>query len=408
MGRRAALTGNQAVAEAVRLARVGVISAYPITPQTVIVERLAEMVERGVLDARFIRVESEHSALAAAYGAAVAGVRAFTATSSHGLLYMHEVVWWVAGSRVPLVMAVVTRAIGPPWNIHDDHCDILDQRDTGWLISMASSNQEALDLTLMAFRVSEDERVFLPVMVGLDGFILSHTVEAVDIPGQDIVDEFLPERRQPYVIEPGSPVSMGNIAPDEYYEELRIDMYKSMMGAVEAIRDAGRAYGRLTGRYYDSLIDCYKCCDADYVVVGMGAWMEDAKEAADALREEGLRVGVARLRFLRPHPWRELAELVPSNAVLVFMDRGVSMGSAGQLYLDASGWLEGFRGMVGVVAGVGGSWVTVEDFEEIVRRVAGMVEEVGGGLRIPLLWYHGGVFSVVERCGGGVGRGQAE
>jgi len=387
---RLALTGNYAVAEAVKLARVEVVSAYPITPQTVIVERIDKMIETGEMDAKYIRVESEHSALAAAYAAAIGGVRAFTATSSHGLLYMHEVVWWVAGSRVPLVMAVVTRAIGPPWNIHDDHCDILDQRDSGWLIAMASSNQEALDLTLLAFRVSEDERVYLPAMVGLDGFILSHTVEPVDVPEQEVVDEFLPPRRQPYVIEPGNPVSMGNIVPDEYFEELRMDMYRSMAAAIDAIREAGRRYGELTGRYYDRLVDCYRCSDADYVVVGMGAWMEDAKEAADRLREEGLRVGVARLRFVRPAPWGELAGCVPGNAALIVFDRGVSMGSAGQLYMDASAWLGGSRPMVGVVAGVGGVWVTVEDFEKIVRMVAERLEGEGAR-RIPLLWYHGGV-----------------
>ncbi|MEB3816668.1 MAG: pyruvate ferredoxin oxidoreductase, partial [Desulfurococcales archaeon] len=182
------LTGNYAVAYAVKLARVQVISAYPITPQTTIVEKLSEMVDTGELKAKMIRVESEHAALAAVFGAASAGARAFTATSSHGLLYMHEVVWWAAASRIPLVMAVVARAIGPPWNIHVDHQDIFDQRDSGWIISVAQENQEVLDLTLQAFRISEDPRVYLPVMVGLDGFILSHTMAPVDVPDQSEVD----------------------------------------------------------------------------------------------------------------------------------------------------------------------------------------------------------------------------
>ncbi len=269
---RLVLTGNHAVAYAVKLARVKVVAAYPITPQTAIVEKLAEMIDSGEMDAVMIRVESEHSALAATYGAAAAGVRAFTATSSHGLLYMHEVLWWVAASRVPMVMAVVMRAIGPPWNIHVDHHDIMDQRDTGWLIAVAENNQEALDLTLQAFRVSEDERVYLPAIVGLDGFILSHTTEPVDVPEQSVIDAWLPPRRQPYTVEPGAKLSMGNIFPDEMFEEMRMSMQEAMVNAITAIREAGREYGKLTGRYYDKLVDCYRCEDADYVGVVVGSW----------------------------------------------------------------------------------------------------------------------------------------
>lgn len=388
---RLALTGNYAVAYAVKMARVKVVAAYPITPQTTIVEKLAEFIDGGEMDAVMIRVESEHSALAATYGAAAGGVRAFTATSSHGLLYMHEVLWWVAASRIPVVMAVVARAIGPPWNIHVDHNDVLDQRDTGWLIAVAENNQEAFDLTLQAFRISEDERVFLPMIVGLDGFILSHTVEPVDMPEQREVDEWLPPRRQPYVIEPGNPISMGNIFPDEVFEEMRMSMQEAMMDAYKVVREVGREYGKLTGRYYDEMVECYKCGDADYVVVGMGSWMGDAKIAADMLREEGIRVGVARLRYVRPFPVDELREKVGGRKLVMVFDRGISMGHAGQLFLEVSSTLDPRPSMVGVVAGVGGVDIAPEDFAAAVKKLVAEYEEKGRLYR-RLTWLHKGVF----------------
>ena len=386
------LRGNEAVAYAAKLARVEVVAAYPITPQTIIVEKIDELISKGEMDAEMIPVESEHSALAAAYGAAVGGVRAFTATASHGLAYMYEMLWWTSASRVPLVMAVVTRAIGPPWNIHVEHADIMSTRDTGWLVSMAENNQEALDLTLIMFRVTEDPRVYLPGIVGLDGFILSHTVEPVEVPSQEVVDEFLPPRRQPYTIEPGRNVSMGNLVPDEYFEELRMDMHRSMLRAVEAIREAGAEYGKLTGRDYSRLIDCYRCSDADVLVVGIGSWMGDAKVAADALREKGLRVGVARLRWLRPFPAAELAEAAAGKRLLVVMDRSISFGHAGPLYLEVGSAVGDAAGsIIGVPAGIGGVDISYEDIARIVEEAHRLVEE-RGRVRIPVYWYHLGSF----------------
>ena len=372
------LTGNYAVAYAVKLARVKVISAYPITPQTTIVEKLSEMIEKGEFDARMIRVESEHSALAAVYGAAAAGARAFTATASHGLLYMHEVVWWAAGSRIPLVMAVVTRAIGPPWNIHVDHQDIMDQRDSGWIIAMAQENQEVLDLTLQAFRISEDPRVYLPVMVGLDGFILSHTRAPVDVPDQELVDEWLPPRRQPYVISPETNLVMGNIAPDEEHYMMRYSMAVAMEAAKKVIEEVDEEYGRVFGRRYGGLVDCYRCEDADYFIVLTGSWAGDAKIAADRLREEGYRVGVARIRFIRPWPREKLIELLGgAKGVLVF-DRAVSMGSTGPLFADTAQTLYPLSiSMRGVIAGLTGVDVSPETFMEEVKDFVREVEEKG-------------------------------
>jgi len=372
-----ALTGNHAVAEAAKLARVKVVAAYPITPQTTIVERLAEMIEKGELEAKMIRVESEHSAMAATLGAAAAGARAFTATSSHGLLYMHEVLWWTAGARIPVVMAVVARAIGPPWNIHVEHSDVMDQRDTGWIISIAQENQEAFDLTLQAFRISEDPRVYLPMIVSLDGFILSHTVAPVDVPPQEDVDAWLPPRRQPYTITPESNVVMGNIANNEEYYMMRFSIQTAMQAAKKVIDEVDVEFGKAFGRRYGGLVECYLCDDADYVMLLAGSWAGDAKKAAEQLREEGIRAGVARVRFIRPWPEEFIRErLVNVKGVIVF-DRSISFGSYGQLFTDTAATLYGQTSLRGVIAGLGGVDVKPEDFASEVRDFVSKVEEHG-------------------------------
>jgi Pyruvate:ferredoxin oxidoreductase and related 2-oxoacid:ferredoxin oxidoreductases, alpha subunit len=372
-----ALTGNHAVAEAAKLARVKVVAAYPITPQTTIVERLAEMIEKGELEAKMIRVESEHSAMAATLGAAAAGARAFTATSSHGLLYMHEVLWWTAGARIPVVMAVAARAIGPPWNIHVEHSDVMDQRDTGWIISIAQENQEAFDLTLQAFRISEDPRVYLPMIVSLDGFILSHTVAPVDVPPQEDVDAWLPPRRQPYMITPESNVVMGNIANDDEYYMMRFSIQTAMQAAKKVIDEVDVEFGKAFGRRYGGLVECYLCDDADYVMLLAGSWAGDAKKAAEQLREEGIRAGVARVRFIRPWPEEFIRErLVNVKGVIVF-DRSISFGSYGQLFTDTAATLYGQTSLRGVIAGLGGVDVKPEDFASEVRDFVSKVEERG-------------------------------
>ncbi|MEB3805975.1 MAG: pyruvate ferredoxin oxidoreductase [Desulfurococcales archaeon] len=380
------LTGNYAVAYAVKSARVQVVSAYPITPQTTIVEKISEMVEKGELDAKMIRVESEHSALAAVFGAASAGARAFTATASHGLLYMHEVVWWVAGARIPVVMAVVTRAIGPPWNIHVDHQDIMDQRDSGWIIAIAQENQEVYDLTLQAFKISEDPRVYLPVMVGLDGFILSHTTAPVDIPDQDLVDQWLPPRRQPYVVAPETEVVMGNIAPDEDHYMMRYSMAAAMEAAKQVIEEVDKEYGEIFGRSYGGLVECYRCDDADYFVLLAGSWAGDAKRAVDFLRDEkGLPVGVVRIRFLRPWPQERLAEILSgARGVLVF-DRAISMGSTGVLFAETAQTLYPYKvNMKGLIAGLAGVDVDPKRIADEVEKFISQTEE--GVVYRPVEW----------------------
>ncbi len=388
------LTGNYAVATAVKLARVNVISAYPITPQTTIVEKLAEMVESGELKAGMIRVESEHSALAAVYGAASGGARVFTATSSHGLLYMHEMLWWAAGSRIPVVMAVVTRTIGPPWNIWTDHSDVMDQRDTGWLITFAENNQETLDETIKLFRITEDERVFLPGIVTLDAFILSHTTEPVDVPDQSLVDAFLPPRKQPYIFRAGEPIIMGNIPRDlKWNMMMREDIDKAMERAKKVIEETDLLWGRLVGRRYGGLTECYRCEDAKHFIIGVGAWVGDMREAVDYLREKfGLKIGLIKIRYFRPFPKEDMIKWLNNAVSAIVFDRSVSPGAGGPIFIEVLASLAsaGVRIPVkGVVAGLAGVDVTPEDVANAVLTSVSEVEELGT-FKQSISWFYGG------------------
>lgn len=378
------ISGNEAVALAVKLARVGVTGIYPITPQTTIIEKLAEMKASGEINTEIVRVESEHSAMAATFGAALAGIRSFTATASQGLLYMHEMIWWVAGSRTPVVMVVGTRAVGAPWNIWNEHTDFTSERDSGWLMAFASNPQEALDLTLQAFRISEDERIFLPMMIGMDGFILSHTKTNVIIPDQEDVDEYLPPRRQPYIIDPEDPVGMGNIFPPEEYMKLRQSIDLSIKNSEDVIRELGMKYNKKLNVLgdYSTLNVSYKLDDADYAVVVMGAWAGDAMEAIDKLRERGVRIGMLRIRYLRPWSEREIREALKDKKAVLVLDRSTSMGRGGPLYVEIKSTISDIVPSIkGVVSGLGGVSVSKSDllylFEKFIQ-----------GIREDVLWYY--------------------
>ena len=371
------MMGNIAVAEAVKLAGVEVVSAYPITPQTIIVERIAEMVERGELKARYVRVESEHSALAVVYGASASGARVFTATSSHGLLYMYEMLWWVANSRLPVVMAVVTRSIGPPWNIHTDHQDALTVRDAGWIIGFAGSVEEAFDMTLQAYRIGEDKRVLLPVMVALDGFTLSHTSEPVRVPDEGEVREWLPPREPlPFKLEPGKFFAVGNLGPDEVTMELRWYIWRAMERAKHVIREVSLDYAKRFDRRAYGLIEAFNVSNAKYLVALMGSWSGDALEAVERLRLEGYPVGLIRFRYVRPFPSEELRELAGSVKAILVVDRAVSMGHMGILAGDVIAATRGRVLVKNVVAGLGGVDVGPEDFYGIIK---GFIEEYESG-----------------------------
>jgi 2-oxoisovalerate ferredoxin oxidoreductase alpha subunit len=390
--RTKALTGNYSVAYAAKMARVQVVAAYPITPQTSIIEKLSEFIESGQLEATMIRVESEHSALAATFGAAIAGARAFTATSSHGLLYMHEWVHWTGRARVPIVMAIVTRAIAPPWNIWPDHADYYDQRDAGWVMGFGMDNQEVFDLTLQAFKISEDPRVYLPVMIGLEGFILGHTTMPVELPEQEAVDEWLGPRRQGFVIDGSRPLAHGNMAWPEDTEEMFMDIQRAMMEAKKVIREVDEDYGRRFGRRYGGLVQCLWCSDAKYIVSSMGAWSGDIIEAVGRLRDEGYPVGVLRFRFIRPFPDEEVNSIIGNAKAAIIFDRAVSFGSMGQLYLDTVGHLARHRRRLplikNIVAGLGGVNVEWSEFYGLIKE---FIDQVESGIEPETFtWYHKG------------------
>ncbi|MDD1719792.1 MAG: pyruvate ferredoxin oxidoreductase [Methanoregulaceae archaeon] len=349
-------TGNKAVAEAVRQAGPGVIAAYPITPQTEIVEQMASYVNDGVLKCEYIPVESEHSAMAACIGASITGVRTFTATSSHGLLYMHEMVNWAAGARLPVVMANVNRALGPGWNVWAEHTDAFQERDTGWLQVYVSTVQEAYDATLMAFRIAEHQDVLLPVMVNLDGFTLSHIMQSLETvdPG-----DFIPPLRLPHAIDTANPCGYGTLTgPDEYFK-FRWDIERSMRDSVRVIAETQEEFSRRFGRKYGFTED-YRCEDADVVVVSMGTLGKEAEVAVDALRDDGVKAGSMRLRWLRPFPKLDL-----SGREVVVIDRDYSFGSGGILAdaLRAKCGADPFS----VIAGLGGQEVTYDDIAGFVK-----------------------------------------
>jgi pyruvate ferredoxin oxidoreductase alpha subunit len=350
-------TGNKAVAEAVKQVVPGVIAAYPITPQTEIVEQIAEFVTGGELKSRYIAVESEHSAMAACIGASITGTRTFTATSSHGLLYMHEMTNWAAGARLPIVMANVNRSLGPGWNIWAEHTDAMQERDTGWLQVYVSTVQEAYDATLMAFRIAEHNDVLLPVMVNLDGFLLSHIMQPLDTvdPG-----DFIPPLSLPHAIDVENPAGYGGLTGPDQQFKFRWDIERSMRDSVKVIAETEKAFGKRFGRTYGFTED-YQCADAEIVIVAMGTLGKEMEVAVDMLRKEGIKAGSMRLRWFRPFPVLDL-----KGKQVVVIDRDYSFGSGGIL---AEKILAQTReDLFSVIAGIGGQEVTYEDIADFVRN----------------------------------------
>jgi pyruvate ferredoxin oxidoreductase alpha subunit len=350
-------TGNKAVAAAVKKVRPAVIAAYPITPQTEIVEQIAEYVTSGEMDCRYIPVESEHSAMAACIGASATGARTFTATSSHGLLYMHEMVNWAAGARLPIVMANVNRALGPGWNVWAEHTDAFQERDTGWLQVYASTVQEVYDTVIMAFRIAEHGDVLLPVMVNLDGFLLSHSMQSLstDEPG-----DFVPDLRLPHAIDITRPAGYGTLTGPEDYFRFRWDIERSMRNSARVIAETEQSFAGRFGRSYGPAEE-YRFDDADVVVVSMGTLGKEAEVAVDQLRKEGVRAGSLRIRWLRPFFDFDLA-----GRELVVIDRDYSFGFGGVIArsLEAKFRVDPYS----VIAGLGGQEVTYEDIAGFVRE----------------------------------------
>ena len=368
----AIMAGNEAVAMGAKLARVRFISAYPITPQTTIVEKLAEMIANRELDSRYVEVESEHSAMAATMASELTGTRSYTATSSHGLLYMHEMLHWVAGQRLPVVMSVVNRAIGPPWNIWSDQTDTMNQKDTGWMQVYCESNQEALDTILMGYKIAESSEVLLPLMTMEDAFVLSHTSEPVNVPEQKAVDDFLPELDLNYRIDVENPMGYGSYStPDGPFMELKKDMHDSMEKARKAIRKVTADFAASFERDYSGLIEEFMTDDADYVLIASGTLASTGKYVVQRLREKGHKVGIIRMRFFRPFPADEIRKAIKGTKGVGIIDRSMSFGNGGNTYLEVSSSLYGTDNptLFGFIAGLGGRDVKIEDFEEMFRTM---------------------------------------
>ncbi len=365
------LEGSLAVAEVVKLCKPGVISAYPITPQTHIVEELAQIVADGKLNAEFVNVESEHSALSCVLGAVATGVRAYTATSSQGLLYMGEVVFNVAGLRLPLVMTCANRAVSAPINIWNDQQDSVSLRDAGWIQFYAEDIQEAVDLHLIGYRLGEDKSMMLPVMVCMDGFILTHGIETVDMPTQEQVDKFLPAYQPLYKLDPQDPVTMGPLVDPEAYAETRYAIEKTLEEALKLIPKVTLEFAKVFARQYHGLVEEYRLKDADRAIVAMGSVCGTIKEVIDELRVKGKKVGLLKITSYRPFPAHEIYAALKNVNKVAVLDRALSLGSDAPLVSEIKALFFGKKNKPQVISsfivGLGGRDITKDSIKEMLR-----------------------------------------
>lgn len=360
------LTGNFAAAYGATAARVNVVAAYPITPQTTIVEILSEIVADGLLDADFVKVESEHSALSACIGAQAAGARTFTATSAQGLALMHELIHWAARGRLPIVLANVNRAMAPGWSIWADVTDSVSQRDTGWMQMYCENNQEVFDTVLMAYKIGEHDEVLLPTLVNLDAFFLSHTSQVVDMYEQETIDKFLPSYRPKIKLDVENPRAFGGLTSPEHYYEFSYKMQLSQQRAKEIIQEVGKEFGHIFGRQY-GLTEAYRCDDAEIILVDYGTIAGTAKDAVDRMREKGMSIGALKIRYLRPFPEEEVLQILTRAKKVGVIDRAISFGHEGPFFSEVKASMYGSGiPIYGFIAGLGGRDVSIMDIESVV------------------------------------------
>lgn len=371
MAKRTGIEVSLAIGEICKMANVDVVAAYPITPQTHIVEHLAQLVADGELDADFIPVESEHSAMSACLGSSAVGARTFTATAGQGLELMHEVLYVASSMRLPIIMTVANRALSAPLSVWGDHSDAMAVRDTGWIQIFTENGQEVADNVLCAFRIGEDRRVLLPVMVHLDGFHLSHVIEPILFPEQSEVNQFLPPNQYPLPLDPEKPVAMGDFAPPIIYMETKWAQEVNLRNAKEIIIECWKDFGDIFGRHY-SPVECYKCEGAKTLLLTMGSFSETAMTTIDKMKDDGKEVGLVKLRLWRPFPFDEIREAVKDAEVLIVLDRALSFGGpAGPVCSEIKSALYNETKkpkVVSFVAGLGGRDITVAGFEEIITK----------------------------------------
>lgn len=394
------LSGDEALAEGVRLARPQVISAYPITPQTVVVERLSEMVEDSSLQAEYVHVESEHSALSCAIGASATGARTFTATSSQGLLYMAECLTYASGGRFPIVMMNANRSTALPWNIYGDQRDSLALLDHGWIQSYAQDNQEALDMALMAYAIAENPAVMTPVMVNLDGFALTHTYETVDVPDPEQADEFLP----PY--EPmtncfdfDNPVNMGFSAGPEFNRYFKYWEHRDMLAAVSVLDDVEARFAEVFGRAYTGMIERLYCDDADYIMVTLGSAAGLVRSVIEQMRERGVKAGMLRIRYLRPMSSGLIAQALAGARVVGVLEKDISFGAEGTVFTNVNSALQQAGVMVptyNFIGGLGGDDISEAQVEGMFTVLEQAAANAEGIPRVSFLGVDSPVDAVLE------------
>ncbi|UCG10900.1 MAG: pyruvate ferredoxin oxidoreductase [Dehalococcoidia bacterium] len=371
MAKRVGMEVSVAIGEAAKMANVDVVAAYPITPQTHIVEHLAELVADGELDAEYIPVESEHSAMSACLGSSAAGARTFTATAGQGLELMHEVLYVASSMRLPIVMTVANRALSAPLSVWGDHSDAMAVRDTGWIQLFTENGQEVVDNVLCAFRIAEDQRVLLPVMVHLDGFHLSHMIEPILLPEVEAVKRFIPPLKYPFPLDPLKPVSMGDFGPPFIYSEAKWAQEVKLREAKDVVVECWQEFGKQFQRHY-SPVEEYRSEGADVLLLTMGSYSETAAAAIDKVRAEGKNIGLVRLRLWRPFPFAELRQKVSQARVLIVLDRALSIGGpVGPVCSEIRSALYGQAKqpkVVSIVGGLGGRDISVAGFEAIISR----------------------------------------
>ncbi len=371
MAHRVGMEVSLAVSEAVQMARAEAIAAYPITPQTHIVEHLSSVVANGELEAEFVNVESEHSAISTCIGMSATGARTYTATSSQGLALMNEILFIASALRLPIVMTVANRALSGPLSIWNDHGDIMAARDIGWIQIFVENGQEAFDHSVMAFKIAENHEVLLPTIINLDGFILSHVVEAMEFPDQELVDKFLPPYHPRYCLDPAKPVTMGAFAMPEVYTEVKMAHQTALTNSYEHILKVWKEWGDLTGRHYQP-VEKYKTEGAKTLLLTMGCLSEVAEVAVDEMREAGMDVGLLRLRMWRPFPFADLRNAVAGAKLLIVCDRALSLGGAAPPVLaEVRSALYAMRGRpqtASFVIGLGGRDVAPDAFKAIVAQ----------------------------------------
>jgi pyruvate ferredoxin oxidoreductase alpha subunit len=378
MAKRIGMEVAIAAAEAVALCNIDVAAVYPITPQSHIAEHLAEIVADGRIDAEFITVESEHSSISACCGASGAGARVYTATSSQGLMYMHEVLPIVSAMRLPVVMGLANRAVSGPLNIWNDHTDIMPQRDSGWIAFFAENGQEVVDMSIQSFKIAEHPDVMLPVVLNIDGFQLTHMVEALEMPDQKEVNRFLPDYVPYATLHPDKPVSMGTANMPEIFTESMKAKEEALKNSKKTIIKVWKEWKELFGREYNP-VETYKADGAETLILTMGSMGETASLAIDELRKEGQSVGLIKLRLWRPFPFEELKQAVKGAKRLIVTDRAISFGGPGgpvASEVRSAFYNEKDRPQISsFIIGLGGRDVTIANFKDIIQKAIKMKKQ---------------------------------